>query len=49
MPRYSVDYYLDGIYVKTYIINDVDKESAEYRVKDLIEDEQLIDVEEIDG
>lgn len=48
MPKYSVDYYVDGIYVKTYILNDIDEEYAFERVKDMVNEEQLLDIEEID-
>lgn len=48
MPKYSIDYYVDGIYVKTYIIQDLDEEYALDRAKDMILEEQLIDIEEID-
>lgn len=48
MPKYSVDYYVDDIYVKTYIIKDDDEESALSRARDMVKEEQMLDIEEID-
>lgn len=49
MPKYSADLYVDGIYVKTYFIEDADPFNAQDRVKEKIEAEMMIDLEEIDG
>lgn len=48
MPRFSVDLYIDGIYVKTYFVEDSDIDAAQDRIKDMVESETMIDVEEID-
>lgn len=48
MPRYSIDHYAGDIYVKTYVIDDDDVDSALVRAKEMVKDEQLLDIEEID-
>lgn len=48
MPKYSIDHYADDIYVKTYILDDTDEESALNRAREMVKEEQLLDIEEID-
>lgn len=48
MPRYKTDVYIDGIFVKTYIVNDIDEEWAHDRALESVKEELLLDTEEID-
>lgn len=48
MPRYNADLYIDGIYVKSYFIEDSDTDAAQDRAKDIADAEMMIDIEELD-
>lgn len=48
MPRFKTDVYIDGIFVKTYIVDDIDGEWAHDRAMESVREELLLDTEEID-
>ena len=48
MPRFKTDVYIDGIFVKTYFVTDIDEEEAHYKAVELVQEELMLDTEEID-
>jgi hypothetical protein len=48
MPKFKTDVYIDGIFVKTYFVNNSDEEEAHYSALELVQEELLLDTEEID-
>jgi len=48
MPRFKTDVYIGDIYVKTYIVDDIDEEWAHDRALESVREELLLDTEEID-
>lgn len=48
MPKFKTDVYIDGIFVKTYFVTDIDEEWAHDRALESVQEELMLDTEEID-